>query len=44
VVVLEAPPVLGAALMALDLVAPGDERARERARRSITHGALTAVG
>jgi N-acetylglucosamine kinase-like BadF-type ATPase len=44
VVVLEAPPVLGAALMALDLVAPGDERARERARSSITHGALTAEG
>jgi N-acetylglucosamine kinase-like BadF-type ATPase len=44
VVVLGAPPVLGAALLALDRVAPGDERAVARARRSITHGALTAEG
>lgn len=44
VVVLDAPPVLGAALLALDRVAAGDEHARERARTSITHGALTAEG
>ncbi len=44
VVVLDAPPVLGAALLALDRVAPGDQRAQERARASITHEALTAGG
>ncbi|HEY3336386.1 MAG TPA: BadF/BadG/BcrA/BcrD ATPase family protein [Candidatus Limnocylindrales bacterium] len=36
VVVLHAPPVLGAALLALDLVAPGDEAAADRARAGIT--------
>lgn len=34
--VLHAPPVLGAALLALDLVAPGDLEAAERARTGIT--------
>ena len=34
--VLHAPPVLGAALLALDLVAPGDLEAAERARTEIT--------
>lgn len=44
VVVLEAPPVLGAALMALDRVAPGDAAAAGRVRASITHEGLLAGG
>ena len=44
VIILEAPPVLGAALLALDRVALGDRRAREGARASITHAALIAGG
>jgi N-acetylglucosamine kinase-like BadF-type ATPase len=42
VVVLEAPPVLGAALLALDRVAPGDAAAAARVRASITHEDLLA--
>jgi N-acetylglucosamine kinase-like BadF-type ATPase len=42
VLVLDAPPVLGAALLALDRVTPGDARAAERARASITHAVLAA--
>jgi N-acetylglucosamine kinase-like BadF-type ATPase len=44
VVVLDAPPVLGAALLALDRVAPGDQRAVARVRASITHEALAGGG
>ena len=44
VVILEAPPVLGAALMALDRVAPGDAVAADRIRESVTHEALLAGG
>ena len=44
VVVLEAPPVLGAALLALDRVAPGDAAAAARVRESITHEDLLAGG
>ena len=44
VVVLEAPPVLGAALLALDRVAPGDAAAAGRVRASITHEGLLAGG
>lgn len=44
VVVLEAPPVLGAALLALDRVAPGDAVAAARVREWITHEALLAAG
>jgi N-acetylglucosamine kinase-like BadF-type ATPase len=42
VVVLEAPPVLGAALLALDRVVPGDTAADARVRASITHEGLLA--
>ncbi len=42
--VLHAPPVLGAALLALDEVAPGDATARERAAAGLTSQALAASG
>ncbi len=42
VTVLHAPPVLGAALLALDLVSPGDRKAQERARAALTTEALAA--
>jgi hypothetical protein len=35
--------VLGAALLGLDMVAPGDAAATERARSSLTHGAIEWV-
>jgi hypothetical protein len=38
--VLHAPPVLGAALLALDRVAPGDPAARARARSGLTVAAF----
>jgi N-acetylglucosamine kinase-like BadF-type ATPase len=41
--VLHAPPVVGAALMALDVVAPDDTAARDRARASLTTPALAAA-
>jgi N-acetylglucosamine kinase-like BadF-type ATPase len=44
VAVLEAPPVLGAALLALDRVAPGDAAAAGRVRDSITHEEILAGG
>jgi hypothetical protein len=34
--VLHAPPVLGAALLALDMVAPGDRAAADRARAGLS--------
>ena len=40
VTVLHAPPVLGAALLALDIVSPGDREAQERARAALTTRAL----
>ncbi len=40
--VLHAPPVLGAALLALDKVAPGDQRAQRRARSALTTEVLEA--
>jgi len=43
VIRLSAPPVLGAALLGLDIVAPGDAAATERARSSLTHGAIEWV-
>jgi N-acetylglucosamine kinase-like BadF-type ATPase len=42
VIVVEAPPVLGAALLALDRVAPGDAAAAARVRAAITHEGLLA--
>jgi N-acetylglucosamine kinase-like BadF-type ATPase len=43
VVRLEAPPVLGAALLGLDMVAPGNAAAAARARSSLTYGAIERV-
>src|SRR5438093_271386 len=43
VIRLEAPPVLGAALLGLDIIAPRDTAAAERARSSLTHGAIEWV-
>jgi N-acetylglucosamine kinase-like BadF-type ATPase len=43
VIRLEAPPVLGAALLGLDIVAPRDAAAGDRARSSLTHGAIERV-
>jgi N-acetylglucosamine kinase-like BadF-type ATPase len=43
VIRLSAPPVLGAALLGLEVVAPGDAAATERARSSLTHGAIEWV-
>jgi len=43
VIRLEAPPVLGAALLGLDIVAPRDSAASDRARLSLTYGALVRV-
>ena len=40
--VLQAPPVLGAALLALDQIAPGDREAQARARAALTTQALQA--
>jgi N-acetylglucosamine kinase-like BadF-type ATPase len=41
--VLHAPPVLGAALLGLDRLAPGDAAAAERARAALTVAALDAA-
>jgi len=44
VTTLHEPPVLGAALLALDRVAPGDHVAADRVRLELTHDRLTAAG
>ncbi len=41
--VLHAPPVLGAALLALDAVAPGDRGAADRARAGLSSADLPAA-
>jgi N-acetylglucosamine kinase-like BadF-type ATPase len=41
--VLHAPPVLGAALLALDAVAPGDHAATDRARSALSSADLPAA-
>ena len=42
--VLHAPPVLGAALLALDRAAPGASTAQDNVRSTLTHERLTAAG
>ena len=43
VIRLEAPPVLGAALLGLDVIAPADDGAAARARASLTHASIQPV-
>ncbi len=43
VIRLEAPPVLGAALLGLDIVAPREAAAADRARSSLTYAAIERV-